>query len=44
MPTTDVAEESLGCRIDPPDHPGRVEDVTRHADAVQSPFDIATDY
>jgi hypothetical protein len=41
--TANVADKLLGCRIDPPDDSGRVEDVARDADAVQSLLDVAAD-
>ncbi len=38
-----VADELLGCRIDPADDTGCVEDVARDADAAQSLLDVAAD-
>src|SRR3954451_16512184 len=38
-----ITDETLGCRIDPPDDSRRVEDIARDADAAQSLLDIAAD-
>ena len=41
--TADVADEPLGCRIDPPNDPGLVEDVARDGDVLQSLLDVAAE-
>ena len=43
MAAANVAEELLGCRIDPANDPRSVEDVARDADVFQSPLDVAAD-
>jgi hypothetical protein len=39
---SDIAEQLLCRRVDPPNDSGGVEDVARHADAAESSLDIAT--
>ncbi len=41
--TANVAEQPLGCRIDPTNDPRCVEDVARDADALQSLLDVPAD-
>jgi hypothetical protein len=43
LATANVAEEALGCRIDPADDAGCVEDVRRYADALQGMLNVAAD-
>ena len=42
--TANIADESLGCRIDPPDDSRLVEHVARDADVLQSLLDVAADF
>jgi hypothetical protein len=42
--TADITEKALGRGIDPTHDSRRVEDIARHADAVQRPLDITTDF
>ena len=44
MSTANVADELLGCGVEPADDARRVEDVARDADAVQSLLDVAADF
>ena len=44
MTTANVADEPLGCRIDPPDDSCVVEDVARDANVRQSLLDVAADF
>jgi hypothetical protein len=43
VPTANIAKQSLGCRIDPPHDPRRVEDVAREVDAAERSLDVSTD-
>lgn len=43
MATSDVAEQPLGCGVDPADEPLGVEDVTRDAHVLQSLLEVTAD-
>ena len=43
VPSANIPEQTLGCRVDPPDHSEVIEHIARNTHAGESPLHIASD-